>query len=155
MMPHLVTLPAELVIGVDTVTTNAAEADPATARIPALWARFFGEGVLGRIPGKKEPAVPVGAYTDYESDHRGRYRLLAGAAVEEATPVPDGLASARRLGGRYLVFAGEGEMPGVVIETWKAVWDHFAEPGEHVRAFTTDFEAYRGPRAVEIFIAIR
>jgi predicted transcriptional regulator YdeE len=142
-------------VGIDVTTSNAAERDPTTAKIPALWARYYGEGVLSRIPRKKSPVWPVGVYTDYESDHHGRYRLLAGAAVEGMELVADGFGQATLAAGRYLVFSGEGEMPGVVIQTWMSVLEYFSKPSDHVRAYTADWELYRGPNAVDIHIAVK
>ena len=155
MTPTLVTHEGMTVLGIDTRTLNADEADSAKARIPALWGRFYAEGVLGKVPRKKAPLVPVGVYTDYESDHNGRYRILAGAAVEEGAPLLEGLAQAVVPAGTYLMFRGEGHMPGIVIQTWMSVWHYFAEPRDQVRAYTSDFELYRGPEVVEIYVAVK
>ncbi len=46
-------------------------------------------------------------------------------------------------------------MPDVVIQTWMSVWRYFSEPRGHVRAYTEDFELYRGPNAVDIYIAVK
>ena len=155
MTPELVTHAGMTVVGIDVTTSNAAERDPANARIPALWGRFYGEGVLSKIPRKKSPVLPVGVYTDYESDHNGQYRLLAGAVVEEMAPPVDGFGRATLPAGRYLVFRGEGEMPGAVIQTWMSVLDYFTKSSDHVRAYTADWELYRGPNAVDIHIAVK
>jgi predicted transcriptional regulator YdeE len=155
MTPVLMTHDGMVVLGIDATTSNADERDPSRARIPALWARFFKDEVLSAIPGKKAPVVPVGVYTSYESDHDGRYRVIAGTAVDESTPVPEGLASVTVPAGRYLVFKGEGVMPDVVVQTWMAVWRHFSEAPREVRAYTADFEIYRGPNAVDIYVAVR
>jgi len=155
MTPELVTLTEMTVVGIDITTSNAAERDPAKARIPALWGRFYGEGVLGKIPGAKSPVLPVGVYTDYESDHNGQYRLLAGAVVEGMELPADGFRRATLPAGRYLVFRGEGEMPGAVIQTWMSIWDFFSKPSGYVRAYTSDWERYREPSAVDIYIAVR
>jgi len=155
MKPTMVRYEGAVVVGIDIATTNAAESDPARAKIGGLWARFRQEDVLGQIPGKIAPAMPMGVYTDYESDDTGRYRLLAGAAVAKGTRPPAGLAQAVVPAGPYLLFRGEGELPTSVIETWKAIWAYFATPGHEVRAYTTDFERYPGPRDVEIYVSVR
>jgi len=144
-----------IVLGIDVTTSNAAETDPDKARIPALWGRFYGEDVLSRLPGKKAPVLPVGVYTDYESDHNGQFRVLAGAAVEEGIVPPDGFGQVTLPAGRYVMFRGEGQMPDAVIQTWMSVWRYFSEPRGHVRAYTADFELHRGPSAVDIYIAVR
>ena len=47
-------------------------------------------------------------------------------------------------------------MPQVVIETWSQIWDYFsnADTG-YQRAFTTNFEIYKSPTEIEIYIAIK
>lgn len=143
------------VIGIDVITSNAAEADPSTAQLPELWARFYREAILEQIPRKTPPVLPVAVYTDYETDHTGRYRVIAGAAVEAGTAPPKGLVGVTLPAGRYLVFHSEGAMPDVVIRAWQAVWSHFATPGDDIRAFTADFEQYSGSDRVDIFIALK
>lgn len=155
MKPSVVRHAGALVVGLEIRTSNADETDPATARIPGLWQRFYAEGILDRIPGKTAPAVPLGVYTDYEGDQTARYRLLAGAAVQERASAPAGLGQARIPPGRYLLFKADGDMPKVVIDAWTAIWDYFSKSPGPVRAFTTDFELYRGPRTVEIYIAVK
>ena len=155
MVPRLVTHDGATVIGIAVVTSNTAEADPAKGRIPGLWTRFYKEDVLGKIPGKKTPVVPLGVYTNYEGDHTEQYQLLVGTAVDAAASTPDGMARATIPTGPYLLFEAEGDMPGVVIDTWKEVWSYFAEPSDHVRAYATDFETYPGQRAIGIYVSVR
>jgi predicted transcriptional regulator YdeE len=155
-VPRLVRHDGATVVGIGIVTSNAAEADPATGKIGALWTRFREDNLLDTIPGKKNRPMPVGVYTGYESDERGQFRLIAGAAVlDEAAPTPEGMQRVSIPAGTYLMFEAEGEMPGVVIRTWQAIWRYFAEHPSHVRAYATDFEMYPGPRAVEIYISIK
>jgi predicted transcriptional regulator YdeE len=46
-------------------------------------------------------------------------------------------------------------MPQTLIQTWIAIWDYFAKDSEYKRAYTTDFELYRGGDAVDIHIAVK
>jgi predicted transcriptional regulator YdeE len=155
MTPTLVVHHGLTAHGIDATTLNEAERDPTTARIPGLWARFYKDDVLGKLHRKTLPVLPVGVYTDYESDHTGRYRILVGAVVEEGTAVPDVLAQAAVTAGNYLVFSGQGQLPAVVIQTWMSVWQYFDETSVHQRAYTADFEVYRAPDAVDIYIAVK
>ncbi len=104
---------------------------------------------------KRVPPVPLGVYTGYESDHTGQYELTVGMAVDASTQVPDGLVRVSIPAGRYLLFDAEGDMPGAVINTWQEIWRYFSKPSDHVRAYTTDFELHRGPKAVGIYIAVK
>jgi predicted transcriptional regulator YdeE len=155
MVPRLVTHEGATVLGIGVVTSNAAEANPARGKIAGLWTRFYQDDLLQKIPGKKNPAVPLAVYSDYESDQTGEYRLIAGAAVDPGVSTPEGMLRATIPAGNYLLFEAEGDMPSVVIETWKTVWSHFLEPSGHVRAYATDFEMYPAQRAVEIYISIK
>jgi predicted transcriptional regulator YdeE len=155
MTPQLVSHEGAVVLGIDVTTSNAAEANPAKGRIPALWEQFYRENVLARIPRQVTPGVPYAVYTDYVDGMNGRYRLLVGAAVEPGTMPPDHLKQATISVGSYLVFRAEGEMPRVIIETWMAIWNYFSEPRNQERAYTSDFEVYPGPQALEIHIAVK
>jgi predicted transcriptional regulator YdeE len=155
MTPRLVMYGGATVVGIDVRTSNAAEAEPGKGKIGALWGRFHGEDVLGKIPGKKLPVIPMGVYTDYAGDASGEYRLMAGTAVEAGTTPPAGMATAIVPAGRYLMFEAEGPMPNVVGETWQAVWSHFSSASAETRAYTVDFELYPGPTSVQIHISVK
>ena len=154
-MPRLVTHDEVTVVGISVRTSNTAETDPATAKIAGLWARFYQDDVRGKTPAKSVPAIPLAVYTDYERDHEGQYQVIVGAAVDPKIPTPEGMARATIPAGTYLLFEAEGDMPDVVIDTWKAIWSYFSNSSNHVRAYVTDVEAYPGERAVRIYISIR
>jgi predicted transcriptional regulator YdeE len=143
------------VVGVTVRTTNRAEADPGTAKIPALWQRFF--VAQEAIPHRREADVIIGVYTGYESDHTGEYSLIVGSEVSAATDVPDDLVSVAVSPGRYLVFTAEGEMPGALIRTWMEIWEYFSATSKYQRAYTADFERHdrRRPSAVAVYVALR
>jgi predicted transcriptional regulator YdeE len=155
MEPTLVRYDGAVVLGLEIVTTNAAEADPRTGKIGPLWARYRQEDVFGKIPGKTAPPMPLAVYTSYQSGADGPYRLIAGAAVGESAPTPSGFVRVVVPAGRYLLFGREGEMPGIVVETWKGIWAYFGASGHEARAFTTDFERYPGPREVEVYVSVK
>lgn len=99
--------------------------------------------------------MPLAVYSDDESDHTGQYRLIAGASVDAGVSIPEGMLGAIIPAGNYLLFEAEGDMPTVVIETWKTVWSHFAESSGHMRAYETDFERYPTHGTVEIYVSIK
>ncbi|MEN3339634.1 MAG: hypothetical protein V7647_3310 [Acidobacteriota bacterium] len=150
----IVTVPSSTVIGVTARTTNRAEADPSTARIPALWRRFF--EIEPAIPNRTDPNVVIAAYTAYESDHTGEYSLVVGAEVNSPAEVPEGLVRVILPSARYLVFTAEGAMPDALIRTWMDIWRYFSEAALHRRAYTTDFERYdkRQPARADVYVAI-
>jgi predicted transcriptional regulator YdeE len=154
MNPDLVTINEMKVVGLKIRTTNHDEMNPATGKIPGVWGRFSQEGLLEKIPDRKPGAAPMGVYSKYESDDTGPYSLLVG--VETSGPdVPTGMSSVAIQQGQYLVFPGQGPMPQAVMQAWGAVWDYFSKESQYRRAYTTDFELYRGQDKVDIHIAIK
>jgi predicted transcriptional regulator YdeE len=155
MEPKLTTLDARIAAGIEVRTTNREEMSPATAKIPGLWRRFYQERLLEKIPSKKPTGMPMGVYSKYKTDHTGPYYLLAGTEVSSLDELPGGMTGVTISGGKYLVFTAQGPMPKILIETWMTIWDYFSKSSIYKRAYTTDFELYRGEDAVDIHIAIK
>jgi predicted transcriptional regulator YdeE len=155
MKPIIVTADEKKIIGVETRTTNRAEADPKNAKIGALWQKFF--QVQDKIPNKKRVETILGTYTKYESDHTGEYSLIVSSEVTSLNVVPDGMVGMTIPSARYMVFTAKGQMPAALIETWKSVWEYFSKNPEYKRAYTTDFEMHekKDPTKVDIYIAIK
>jgi predicted transcriptional regulator YdeE len=154
MEPKLVHYDGGGAIGLSIRTRNEDELDPARARIPSLWSRFFREKVTARVPGVRQPPMAVGAYYDYQSDQAGEYALLAGVLTDPAAPPPTGLSKVVIPTGEYLVFRAEGPMPAALQATWRRIWDYFALPGGEARKYSVDFELYRSDTIVDVHIAI-
>lgn len=147
---------ARRIAGLAIRTTNAAEANPQTAKIPGVWERFMSE------PWVKEMLDQIGAfgplmavYSAYESDASGRYQLLVGRQVRSTASVPDPLQTVSIADGSYLVFQNAGALPQVVIDGWRAVWAYFSRPNVAPRAYTFDFEIYADGGSVEIWVAVK
>jgi predicted transcriptional regulator YdeE len=153
MESKLVERGATLVLGLATRTTNAAEAEPATARIGKLWQRVFATGVPGRVPAPADPGRPHAVYTDYESDHHGEYTLVVGAAARGLEP-PPGLVAVSVPAGRYRLFVAEGPMPAALIETWGRIWAHYDRSSSERRAFGADLEVHGADGKVEVYVSI-
>jgi len=136
------------VAGLTVRTTNREENHPAGARITALWNRFFGEETYRSTLGRTGDARIFGVYSGYESDAHGAFDMTVGVAVSGAA---DSVAVEA---GNYLVFAGQGEMPQMVIAAWQRIWQYFEAHPEIARRYRSDFEAYEGPDKVAIHIGI-
>ncbi len=145
------------VVGTEIRTTNEAESDLTTAQIGAHWQRFYESALADRIPNRADAAVVYGVYTDYESDYRGAYSHLIACEVSDGSEAPPAMKTLTIPGAKYLVFTGNGELPGVVIQTWGAVWQYFEQEVGDKRAYTVDFERHdqREPSRVEIYIAVK
>jgi predicted transcriptional regulator YdeE len=137
------------VAGLTARTTNREENDPATARIGGLWNRFFGEETYRWMPHRTSDARIFGVYSGYESNVDGAFDLTVGVAVSHAAG-----EAATIEAGDYLVFAGQGEMPQMVIDTWQRIWQYFEAHPTITRRYRSDFEAYDGPDKVAIHIGV-
>lgn len=145
---ELVELGEKIVVGKSVRTRNIDEVSGA-GKIPQLWQVFQSELFGKKLPMKS----PIGVYHQYESDHNGMYTLLAGVESQEGG---DDLESVVIPKGRYLMFLAEGPVPLSVITTWQKIWAYFAQlEVEHTRAYTADFELYKSPTKVEIYISIK
>ena len=141
MNPNPVTVNEKKIIGIETRTTNRAEANSQSGKIGPLWQKFF--QVEGGIPNKKNANLILGTYTKYESDFNGEYTLIVSSEVTTLDNVPDGMVGTTIPAGRYLVFTAKGEIPQALIETWMSILDYFSRESKYQRAYTTDFEITR------------
>lgn len=128
-------------------TANREERDPATARIGALWGRFFADPALQSLPQRSDSAHNYGVYSNYESDAQGAFDVTAGVAVTQGGTV---LVE----GGDYLVWSGTGPMPRAVLGAWQRIWAYFEAHPEIRRRHVSDFEAYTSPTDVKIWIGV-
>jgi predicted transcriptional regulator YdeE len=160
--PRFVDKGAFQVIGIETRTRNADEADSATARICGLWERFFRENVRAKIPHQVGGNAILAVYSDYESDEKGSYSLTIGCEVSSRDEVPEGLTGRTILASKYAVFTTEkGALPEIVIDAWQAIWGMDRDRLGGERRFSGDFEVYDkrtldpSQAQVDIYIAIK
>ncbi|WP_067130619.1 GyrI-like domain-containing protein [Microtetraspora malaysiensis] len=148
----IVDRPEVLVVGHAVRTTNAAEADPARAQLPALWARAGAPGAFAHVPGRVDENV-YAVLTDYESDHNGAYTQVVGVAVHTAARLPEGMVAVRVPGVPAMRLEARGPMPDALLDVWEQVRTHTDSGGTPPRAFTTDLEIHH-PAGVDLFIAV-
>ena len=145
----IVQIEEKIIRGISVRTKNSDEMNPETAKIGQLYHKFDQDITVNY----KEGARVYGVYYGYESDETGEFTVLAGSDRAESEKVP--LEQVTIPAGKYLVFSGRGEMPQVVIDAWGQIWEYFSgSDTPHKRAFTTDFENYKSPNEVEVYIAI-
>jgi predicted transcriptional regulator YdeE len=143
------------VIGIGVRTFNNNEANPTTAKIPRLWDRFFAEDIGSKVPNRVNLGALLAVYTNYDSDYMGEYDLVVSAEVSSLDEIPEGTEGLSLPPSEYLIFAAQGKMPDVVVQTWDWIWRYFSQPTEYQRAYTADFELYKGENAVDIYIAVQ
>ena len=149
-MLELRTVTKKIIHGLDARTDNAAEMSPDKGKIHALWQTFDESVPVDYKSGERV----YGVYSNYESDHTGKFTVLAGF---DGKSLPANLSLQKRVipEAKYLVFPHKGSMPQIAIDAWTEVWEYFANPdAKYQRAYSTDFEYYPGPDAVEVHIAV-
>jgi predicted transcriptional regulator YdeE len=110
-----------------------------------------------KIGDQVSPHQILGVYSDYQSDYTGEYSLSAACQVNNGQgSKPEGMRHGTIPAQTYLMFTGKGAQPSSIIKTWSDIWNYFngASSG-YKRAYTTDFELYKSPEEVEIFIAVK
>lgn len=151
MQPMLVSVQPFVVSGLAVRTVNRDESDPSRAQLPGLWGQFYAQQLPDKIPNRTANSLVYGVYSDYESDASGPYTVTAGVSV--SVPAPE-YSSAPVRAGQYLVFESRGAMPQAVVDGWSAIWQYFEQPRKWRRLFVTDYEEYREPDRVAIFISV-
>ncbi|AOP35524.1 hypothetical protein A0128_17765 [Leptospira tipperaryensis] len=147
------------IVGISEVTKNQDEMS-GNGKIPGLWNRFFAEGILEKIPNKKEPANILAVYTDYESDETGKYRILIGVEVTDISSIPAGMDLRKIPKGSYSKFTSEtGPLVAVAVAVWQKIWS--SPDLKSKRAFQSDFEVYdqraSNPESsqIDVFIGLK
>ena len=139
-MPSIRDISSFTAIGIAGRTTNASEAS-GNGIIPAMWQRFFGEGILQKIPSRDGAGI-YAVYFDYASDHNGEYSFLIGAKVKDGAAAPSNMVAKRIEGGEYAVIASEkGPLPKIVPAAWQKIFA-LEDKGKLKRAYRADFELY-------------
>jgi predicted transcriptional regulator YdeE len=155
MEPTLTTREEIKLVGIAVRTTNQQEMNPATAKIPGLWERFFQGMIADKVPNKTSFESTLAAYTKYQSDYTGAYDLIVGREVNNLSSIPAGMTGITIPAGKYLRFTATGPMPKALIDTWAYIWKYFSKNSQYQRAYTTDYEVHESNDKVDIYIAIK
>lgn len=143
-------------VGVSARTSNATEANPATALIGQTMQKFFfiQQNILNRI----NPGRVFSVYTDYENQADGEYTYFVGEEVSEFSQINTDLSTLTIPEQKYTKFTtDQGPIPRIVFETWQHIWGM----NDLQRAFVADFEIYdersneMNSAIVDIYIGVK
>ncbi|WP_321777919.1 GyrI-like domain-containing protein [Sulfurimonas sp.] len=142
----------KLIYGISTRTKNSNEMDPKTAKIGAIWQKFYSTVEVNYKDGERV----YGIYYNFESDANGEFDVLAGYEISN-----ENLDKITIQKGKYLVFhktlkeTDDNARIQAVIETWGKIWKYFSnENSQYKRVYKTDFEHYKEKNEIEIYISI-
>jgi predicted transcriptional regulator YdeE len=137
--------------GLSIRTDNESDMDANKGKIGALWQSFDNTVPVDYKNGERV----YGVYTDYESDHSGKFTVFA-AFDGNTFPASAGLKQIIIPEANYLVFSHKGQMPQIAVDAWTEVWNYFSNASvEHQRLYSTDFEYYPNGNEIEVHIAIK
>jgi predicted transcriptional regulator YdeE len=128
-----VNIPDFFVAGIAVNTTN--QDGQSQKDIGDLWTRFTTENMAAKIAGKLSEDIYC-VYTDYESDHTGRYTAVLGCRVESVDNLPD-FFTALVPSGDYHIYKPEGKFPESVANTWRQIWQTDIN-----RKYSADYDRY-------------
>jgi predicted transcriptional regulator YdeE len=143
---------ARVIVGYAVRTTSAAEADPARAQLPALWARARLPGAFGRVSSRADERL-FAVLTDYESDRNGAWTQVVGVAVTSLDGLHEGLVAVQAPAARCLRLAARGAMPQALTQAWQEARSYTETGRAPVRAFTTDLEIHDDGGA-DLYLAV-
>ena len=152
MVYEIVTLEEKMITGISVRTNNS---DPNMgAMIGELWNRFYSNGIVETLKEKKAPVF--GVYTEYESDEKGDYTVIAGCETEkvsEKEKVSPEYKCCWIPAGCYAKFTVEGNGEEVAA-AWREIWQMNLS-----RAFESDFEEYQEDREkglrIQIYVGLK
>lgn len=130
-------------IGIKTRTSNKAEFEASTAKIPTCLQQYFHGNIAKKIPNRSKPGVTFCAYTEYESDWTSDYTYFVGEEVSTFEELPEGLEKHIIPIQTYVKFTTDaGPMPEIVVEAWQEIWQTPPKILGGQRNYHTDFEVY-------------
>lgn len=158
--PELISYSGFTACGLSLQTSDAIEAQPATARVPLLWRRFYSEAVPARLSANASNGRVVCVYSSFENGALGNYAVTAGVQQIRDHACPSGLVRVSVSSGEYLRFTTYGTGQAAIAQTWQRIHEFFAHAehslaGRFERAYTADFERYGDPDSVSVFIAVK
>lgn len=143
MNQSMVQLKQTTFFGITVRTSNKDEMNPKTAKISGCIQQFYGQKLYEKIENPINPAVAIGAYTNYVSDHTDEYTYFIGMEVADTVECPAELEKLVIPAGTYVEFTTDkGKMPDILVAKWKEIWEMTPQDFGAPRAYKVDFELY-------------
>lgn len=128
----IVNLEEKIITGISVRTSNKAK--DISAKIGALWEKFFSEGIYASIENKVNDKS-IGLYTNYEGDFNNDYDVVVCTEVSKENP---NFENRIIPAGKYAKFIVKGDSKKDVAEFWGKLWNM-----DLPRKYSCDFEEYQ------------
>ncbi len=136
---------AQIMGGMRVAGVTARCDDACPEKVGALWTRFWQENVMSKSNGSGMYAV----YYEYDPHNRAEYTVLIGSAIQDGTPLAQGLCEVTVHTGLYDQVNGPGDGDADVQAMWKQIRE-----GHLNRAYITDYEDYGSEGSATIYVGL-
>jgi AraC family transcriptional regulator len=136
--PRIISKDAFYVIGVElkTTTQNGRNFE----EIPAFWEKIIANGLLEKIPNKRDAYISLGICMDMKED--GSFLYIIGTEVTSTENLPDGMVVKLIPSATYAVFTARGEIPSSIQKMVRYINKEWLPESNYQLANTPDFELY-------------
>lgn len=118
------------------------------SEIKNLWGKFWNEGFNGKLKQEGSEDMPIAIYTNFEGDKTMPFDLIIGHKTQDEVSEEFEVVKVPKQ--KYVIFEKTGNMPDVVMEVWKEVWE-----SDLNRSYTCDIEEYPNMNTVRVSIGVK
>lgn len=124
------------VVGVELRTSKSDEID--FKQISMFWNKFFDTNLGEKILNKKYPDTYLGYSCDFRDN--ADYTYLICSEVEGLSSVPRGMVSKVIPASKYATFVVKGQLPEILINAWRYIYNTWLPNSGYELIDKTDFE---------------
>lgn len=124
------------VVGVELYTSRNDEMD--FKQIPRFCNRFFDTNLGEKIPNKKYPDTYLGYSCGFHESTN--YTYLICSEVKDLSPPPAGKVNKIITASRYATFVVKGQLPEILINSWRYIYNTWLPNSGYELIDKTDFE---------------
>jgi predicted transcriptional regulator YdeE len=122
------------IVGISVRTSN--QNGQSKKDIDELWFKFMDDSLIKQIPDRASNDVYC-VYTDYETDHTGKYTAVLGCKVNSLTNINNSFRAVGISAGKYQVYSLKNKLSEVISAAWQQIWE-----SDINRKYTADFDLY-------------
>ena len=122
------------IVGISVRTSN--QNGQSKKDIDELWFKFMDDNLIKHIPDRASNDVYC-VYTDYETDHTGKYTAVLGCKVNSLININNSFTAVAISAGKYQVYSLKNKLSEVISAAWQQIWE-----SDINRKYTADFDLY-------------
>lgn len=132
----------EMKVKADCKTLGIANDPAGMGAIGALWGQFF------QTYGGVKPIIAI--YTNYQADNTGKYDFYIGTVEDDAADDVTLMTSAGTYYAVDISVDDPSQLQAEIGGAWGAIWAN----SELKRTYVADFELYKSPTEVTIYVGV-